>query len=137
MLTLRFSVGLACGLLAASACALWACSTETVVKSAPSSADDGGPPPEDGGPADDAAPDGAASPARSVKGTWEKVAVHPPAGDPLGELGDIIVRSASDVYASEGASNLGTGYYHYDGKGWTGVRYPGYSPNLVALASGE
>lgn len=82
--------------------------------------DDDKPDPKDDGPSAD----------RSVKGTWEKVAVHITDGDPLEPLSGVFVKSAKEVYVVEGASNLGTGLYRYDGKAWTGVRYYGFAPEL-------
>lgn len=124
--------------LVSGLCALWACSTETITTTHAQPEGDAGQPSDDdsGGPTQGAV-DAGPPPARSVKGTWEKIAVHPPDGDPIEKLSSIFVRGPNDVYASEGASNLGTGYYHYDGKGWTGVRYPGGAYSLAGLTSGE
>lgn len=121
--------------LLASAAVAVACSTETIVKNAAPAAD-GGPgvvTDEDAGPPGEA-PD-AAPVDRSVKGTWEKLTVNPPDGTPIVELASVIVRSPTDVYVAEGASNLGTGFYHYDGKGWTGVRYSGFATRLVGVGT--
>src|SRR5690242_9689580 len=111
----RFSSLFAAGLSAAAVLTLWACSTETIVTQA-QPGNDGGPTGDDAGEDAPATPDASPPPDRSVKGTWEKVAVHPADGDPIEALASIFVRGPSDVWASEGASNLGTGYYHYDGK---------------------
>jgi hypothetical protein len=123
-------------LLLLSSCALYACTTTTIVQKA--QPDGGGPPgtEEDGG-TDPGTVDAGPPPDRTVSGTWEKVQVHPPDGDPIKELASVFVRNANDVYVAEGASNLGTGYYHWDGKGWTGVRYDGFATALVGLKSGE
>lgn len=137
MLEARFSVFRLTAYALGSALAVWACTTETIVNSAPPAGDDAGGVPEgDGGePADPA--DAGPPPDRSVKGTWEKITVHPADGDPIEKLASIVVRGPSDVYVSEGASNLGTGFYHYDGKAWTGVRYSGLASSLVKLPSGD
>lgn len=121
------------------ALALVACSTETITttRAAPTTDDGGTLPEEDAGPTPEQPAEAGPPPARSVKGTWEKVAVHPPDGDPIEKLSGIFVRGPSDVYTTEGTSNLGTGYYHYDGKGWTGVRYPGGAARFAGVASGD
>lgn len=110
-----------------------ACTTETVVVPNPGAAAPGNEDPTNDGGTPDASPDTE----RSVKGTWEKVTVAPPDGEPIRDLSDVFVRSATDVYVTEGASNLGTGYYHFDGTGWTGVRYPGLATSFHAPSTGE
>jgi hypothetical protein len=132
------SLVLALGPLAVLAFAQAACVTETIVQKAAPAPDGGPAAPEEGedggGPTNaDAGP----APDRSVKGTFEKVTVKPPDGDPILEIASVVVRAPDDVYVAEGSSNLGTGYYHYDGKSWTGVRYPGHATRLVPLASGD
>ena len=137
MHTARVSIGLLSGVAAIAG--LFACSKDTPTPSAaspdgsavaPSQDDDGGNVVADKG-------EGGAPPDRSVTGTWEKVAVSPPDGAPIEPLVSVFVRSPTDIYASEGSSNLGTGYYHYNGTSWTGVRYNGYATSLISLSSGE
>lgn len=138
MFRTRFSLCAVSGPCAASALVLWACSTETITTTQARPGDDAGVTPEgDGGEPSPPTLDAAPPPARSVKGTWEKVAVHPPDGDPIEKLSSVFVRGPTDVFATEGASNLGTGYYHYDGKRWTGVRYPGFASRFAGLSSGD
>lgn len=137
MLGIRRTIGFGAGVIAISAI-LSACRTNIETTT---TVPDGGTTPSgsenvestDASSPDDAGP----SPARSVTGTWEKVPVIPPDGAPIKPLASIFVRSATDVYVSEGASNLGTGYYRYDGTSWTGVRYSGLASSLVGLPSGE
>lgn len=82
-------------------------------------------------------PDDRPPPDRSVTGTWEKVDVTTDQGGALVNFQSVFVRGPSDVYVTEGTEALGTGYYHYDGKRWTEVRYPHMATELFGLPTGE
>lgn len=103
-----------------------------------------GSPAADGGASNDAGayPDGASADAgvpedRSVTGTWEKVEVKDADGNPITTMASVAVVSANEVYVVEGTSNLGTGFYRFDGATWTSVRYSDFAPTIRLLPSGE
>lgn len=81
--------------------------------------------------------DAGAPPAdRVVSGTWERVVVSPEDA-PIKPIYDIVVRDRDDVYVTEGASNLGTGFYHFTGTAWSSLRFSGYNTSLERLGSGD
>lgn len=87
----------------------------------------------DGGAADSAAPKAD----RSVRGSWQAVTIAPPDGAPIEPVFHVIVRGDDDIYVSEGASNLGTGFYHYDGSDWSSTRVPDLNTGFALLGDGE
>lgn len=114
---------------------LAACSDTAVTTGAPG----GGNPTADAGTSADggATVDAAVPEDRSVTGTWEKVEVKDADGNPLTTMASVAVVSPTEVYVAEGSSNLGSGFYRYDGSTWTSVRYSGFAISLRLLPSGE